>query len=99
MNIAQWLSVWRQLGWLPDIAATLSARSVATVPALRRGAGVLIRADKVPEGAENYSVFLQWLARLPNVAGVPAARRYEEPFGEETVCYSESFRPKSSGQN
>jgi SAM-dependent methyltransferase len=90
LSLRQWLSVWRQLGWVPDIAATLAGRAVATVPALRRGALIL---RKAAEGDGDHDDFLVWVSRLPHQTEVAPGHLFEEPFSEQAVRYGTMFRP------
>ncbi|WP_020399509.1 glycosyltransferase family 2 protein [Kordiimonas gwangyangensis] len=90
VSLAQWLSVWSQLGWVPDMAATLAARAVATVPAFRRNLLLLKRAG---EGEVVDTQFLQWTNRLPCSVENTRRRLFEEPFGIEAAAFAGTFRP------
>lgn len=95
LSMAQWLSVWRQLGWVPDMVATLSARAVATVPAFKRGVLILKKAE---EGEESHDDFLVWISRLPHQTGAASEHLYEEPFSEQAAIYSTLYKPREASK-
>ncbi|WP_262690676.1 glycosyltransferase family 2 protein [Kordiimonas aestuarii] len=93
LSLPQWLSVWRQLGWLPDVAATLSARAVSTIVELRRSVIILCRDTEPAAGDDS---FLVWHSAFSVDGGESAAVIIEEPFGDSTVEYSLGFHRKAS---
>lgn len=81
--IVQWLERWRELGWEPDVFASLVFRSLATLSWLRRNPVVLrkvvdgqrLQVPDAPGLAEIGGRRYRWYAQEPKV--------YDHPFTED----------------
>jgi glycosyltransferase involved in cell wall biosynthesis/SAM-dependent methyltransferase len=72
-SLADWLALWNEQGWAPELAPTLAMRAVATVSALRRNLVVLRRGNQRDETAaterllELASADFAWLPQPPGI--------------------------------
>jgi len=81
--IDHWLERWRELGWEPDVFASLAFRSLSTLSWLRRnplvlrkaGAARSLEACAAPGLAEIGAIRYRWYSQEPQV--------YDYPFTEE----------------
>ena len=94
LTVTDWLKVWRQHGWVPDVAATLAARAVSSVPSLRSSLLLLRPVDKARDDVPEDNTFLAWLDTLSNRSADLGSAVVSEAFGTSLVDYAKSFGPK-----